>query len=236
MFASLPMYARAETREDWEALWTFLRNAMRSEGFETPEGLDQSQEGLNVWLRDDLVLSQTCGMPYRKKLHGQVTLVGTFDHGLPNCPAGYYNSVIICRRAEGASPNSRAVINDPLSQSGYAAFLEYAPDLKDPLISGAHVKSAEMVASGAADIASIDAVTWAMIEAFDGFASSLDVIHRTEPRPALPLITRVYAERSDDLFAAIVAGLNDAPSSLTERLMIKGLVKISAEDYLSVKP
>jgi ABC-type phosphate/phosphonate transport system substrate-binding protein len=45
------------------------------------------------------------------------------------------------------------------------------------------------VASGAADIAGIDAVTWEMIARWDPFARDLRVLARTPPTPALAYVT-----------------------------------------------
>ncbi|MEM7240806.1 MAG: PhnD/SsuA/transferrin family substrate-binding protein [Pseudomonadota bacterium] len=235
MFASLPMYHRAETSAALDDIWAALRDAIKDAGLKAPDTLDQDQIGIEAWLRPDMVLSQTCGMPFRKHLHPHVTLVGTLDHGVESCPAGYYNSAIITR--VGALPaNPKPSINDMLSQSGYAALLEVLPEPHDPILSGGHLNSAQLVAEGKADIAAIDAVTWRMIEAYDPFSDQLQVIQHTKPRPGLPLITALPKEQAAQLRTALDIGLKNADAAAKELLGIKGLVHIPASAYLKVKP
>jgi len=66
-------------------------------GIDSPEKLSQDAEEFSVWRHPELVLSQTCGMPYRIWLHGHVELVGTPNFGIDNCPAGYYRSALVVR-------------------------------------------------------------------------------------------------------------------------------------------
>jgi len=236
MFASLPMYHRAETASALDEIWVAIRDAVGGTGLDAPETLSQDQVGPDAWLRPDMVLSQTCGMPFRKKLHPHVALVGTLDHGVAGCPAGYYNSAIIKKRACNLPDNPRPAINDLQSQSGYAALREVLPNPNNPIVSGAHLISARMVAEGAADIAAIDAVTWRLIEKYDAFSSQLEVLKFTKPTPALPLITGRYKSEVKTLANAIARGLDQAPHSAKDMLGIKGLVHIHSSTYLEVKP
>ena len=234
MFASLPMYLRAETKDALDHIWEAIRSEILIEGMEAPEKLDQSQEGLAAWLRTDMVLSQTCGMPYRRELIDKVTLVGTLDHGVEGCPPGYYRSAIIQRKGEDLAKHPHAVANSLMSQSGYAALLEYNPKLTNPQISGAHLNSARQVVESEADIAAIDAVTWGLIEQYEDFAEKLEVLKFTNPTPGLPLITRIYGNKKERLSRAIERGLKAARPSELALLGIKGLVQIPAEDYIKI--
>jgi hypothetical protein len=62
------------------------------------------------WTDPGLILSQTCGRPYKAHLHGQVRLVGTPDYGLRAARPGHYQSLVIARaddpRAELATPSA----------------------------------------------------------------------------------------------------------------------------------
>ena len=236
MFASLPMYHRAETAATLDAIWEAMRNSIARAGLVAPLKLDQSKVGIDAWLRPDMVLSQTCGMPFRKKLYPDVVLVGTIDHGVEGCEAGYYNSVIIKQRDRTLPDDPRPVVNDMLSQSGYAALLEVLPMMTNPTLSGAHLNSAKMVADGVADIAAIDAVTWRLIKRFEPFHEKLQVLQTTTPRPALPLITKVYADQVEVLHNALVQGLDKVDPAAKKLLGVKGLVHIPASAYLSVTP
>ena len=92
MIASLPMYMRPENKAAHERYWQLIAAKLTKSGIIAPTDLDDCEDN-DHWLRDDLVLSQTCGMPYRLFLHGNVQLIGTPDYGLPDCDAGYYNKI-----------------------------------------------------------------------------------------------------------------------------------------------
>lgn len=237
MIASLPMYDRPETATQTGQLWQATRAQL---GF-GPSELSRNADLWDTWLSPDLLLSQTCGLPYRTRLHGKVQLVASPDYALPGCPAGYYNSVLITRR--GATGDLRAllgqrvVINDPLSQSGHAALVSTAQHLDAPLgpiqISGAHAISAQRVASGDADIAAIDAQSWRLIQQFDPCANDLREVARTDPTPALPFITSL-SQDAGQLRRALAAAIADLPQSTRDTLHLNGIATIPAAAYLAV--
>ena len=166
MIASLPMYARPELDHAISHLWDLIRKNLSKKGISAPITLSQDAEDVSSWLDPGLVLSQTCGMPYRNILHGKVQLVGTPNYDLPNCPPGHYCSAIVVRKNDPRlllKDYDQAVLayNMKISQSGYAAPLNYAAaqgiHFPNRIESHGHLKSAEMVVSGKADIAAIDA-------------------------------------------------------------------------------
>lgn len=232
------MYDRSETAAANDQFWTEIRRAL---GY-GPEQLNRSADLWDIWQDPELVLSQTCGYPYRAKLHGRVTLVGTLDYGIKDCPAGYYNSVFVSRRDDPRHDladfsTAKFAYNEPMSQSGWAApmaqMAEQGLTFGRYIQSGGHLKSAKMVADSVADIAAIDAVTWAMIEKYDSFSKTLHIISRTAPTPGLPYITAAGRDKSK-LFAAIQTGISNLPPAAREVLQIKGLVDIPVEKYLEI--
>lgn len=235
MIASLPMYDRAETARANDGLWSAIRARL---GY-GPHSLTRPGDLWQVWQSSDLLLAQTCGLPYRARLHDHVTLVGTPDYGLADCPPGYYRSLFIAR-ADG--PSSLAdytgrcfAYNEPLSQSGWAAphahmarhRLAFGPLLQ----TGAHRASALAVAEGNADFAALDAVTWGMIQAHDAFATQLKIIDATIATPGLPLIT-AKSRDPKPIFDAISAAISDLPSEIRATLHLKGLTRIPPARYL----
>ncbi len=200
MIAALPMYDRPETRAANGRLWAAIRNALPyppAEAPPLPEALSHPDDLMAHWLAPDLAFSQTCGMPYRTRLHPHVALIGTPDYGLPGCPPGYYNSVLVIRAEDDRDDPAlwsemRLACNDPGSQSGWAAAQTHLAGrgtaFQRVLLTGAHRNSAEAVAEGHADIASIDAQTWRMISRWDGVAVQLREAARTGPTPGLPYI------------------------------------------------
>ena len=192
MIATLPMYDRPETAAANDRLYSLFRRHFSA----APKTL--ARDGPH-WLDRDLLLSQTCSLPYRAVLHSDVNIVATPIHPI-SCPAGHYFSVIVVRDddARGAFKDyrsARLAINSRMSQSGWAVMDKMAQEnvfvFKDVTETGSHQASARAVAEGKADIAAIDAVTWTMIRRWDAFSSSLRVLTDTPPSPisAKPPVT-----------------------------------------------
>ncbi|MEO1639209.1 MAG: PhnD/SsuA/transferrin family substrate-binding protein [Pseudomonadota bacterium] len=217
MIASLPMYATPLTAGGDTRFWEFIRDGLRARGIAAPDRLTHSPPDLIAHWRDPaLVLSQTCGLPYRAALKDQVTLVGTPDYGIEGCPPGHYQSVVIARADDdrqtlSAFQGARFAYNDPLSQSGWAALaLERPEALHGPkLQTGSHQASALAVRKGVADFVAIDVVTWRHLMA-QSVTAGLHIIHATQPTPGLPFIT---AKTQDP--APIFAAMNDAITALS---------------------
>ena len=238
LIAALPMYDRAETAAANDRLWRAIRDAL---GY-GPAALTRDADLMTLWQSRDLLLAQTCGYPYRARLHDYVTLVATPDYGLPDLPAGYYQSLFLIRADHPARTladldGARFAYNEPLSQSGWAAPRSHADATGlrfGPLLqTGAHRASALAVAHGHADFAALDALTWALICDHDGFAADLRVIARTPPTPGLPLITAKTRDPAP-LFAAIETAITELPAATRACLHLNGLVHIPASAYLDV--
>lgn len=242
MIANLMMYQRPQLEGAHARYWQLIRNALNAVGIDAPETLSQQAQELFVWKHPELVLSQTCGMPYRMWLHEQVELVGTPDYGLDGCPAGYYRSAILVRADEDRSQisdfkNATFAYNQTFSQSGYAAAFWHAKPhgfwFKHLLHTQSHLISAKSVADGRADIASLDAVTWRNIETFEDFAADLRVLEWTLPTPGLPLITAL-GQIKDEIFDAVSKAISQLSSEDRAALGLRGIVRIPKEDYLAV--
>ncbi|MCZ4255931.1 PhnD/SsuA/transferrin family substrate-binding protein [Sulfitobacter sp. G21635-S1] len=242
MIASLMMYARPETDAALERYWAHIRAALAGRGIDAPVALSNSADAFAVWTDPELVLSQTCGMPYRTQLHDKVTLVGTPDFGVTGCPPGYYRSAIVVRAGDDRAAladfaSARFIYNQTLSQSGFAAIHAAARAagfwFQDRSQSHGHVNSARAVAEGRADIAALDAVTWRLIRQFEPCATQLRVLAWTEPTPGLPYITARGRDGS-----AIFDAVAEAMAALSEpdraALGLKGMVAIPSRDYLAV--
>ena len=143
------------------------------------------------WLSPDLGLSQACGLPLVEALAGQVLPVGTFRWAEVHSPSGRYRSVIVARRNRPSNHRPlRPAINGFPSLSGWASLGDYLFrhefTTSPPLVTGSHRASLEALQRGDADLASIDAVSWAMTE--NAERRDLDVIGEGPEVPGLPLI------------------------------------------------
>jgi len=236
--AALSMYDRPETAAANDRLWAGIRAAFGS----GPPALTRAGDPWDIWRSPRLLLAQTCGYPYRARLHGRVALVGTPDPGLPDCPPGHYFSVFIARASDAALPvrafaGRRFAYNEALSQSGWAAPRCHAAQqgftFTNLLCSGSHRASAQAVAEGRADCAALDAVSWEMMRRWDDFARGLVVLERTAPTPGLPLISARGAD-TETLAKAVAQAIDALPRQDRDTLMVRALVPIEAERYLEV--
>ncbi|CAM8628525.1 ABC transporter, phosphonate, periplasmic substrate-binding protein [Paracoccaceae bacterium] len=244
LVAAFPMYNRPELRPAFDALWAATRDGLRVAGLQdVPDALTVVEDGLLAfWKRPDLLLSQTCGYPFRHFLKNSVTLVATPDFGLDDCPPGYYRSALIVRRDDPRQSlaefqGAKIACNDLYSQSGYAAPFVAAQEAGLTFgavqISGAHVASARMVAEGEADIAGLDAVSWRHMLRFDPWTSGLRVLSWTQPSPGLPFIT-AFAPLAPTINTCLAAALRSLPKALRQDLSMVDLAMIDRQGYLTV--
>ena len=237
MIASLPMYLTPLTAAAYDRLWQAIRNHLTEAGIAAPARLmDNIPDHMAHWSAPDLLLSQTCGLPYRALLKDRVTLVGVPDFGLPDCPPGYYNSVLITRADDpvaelSALADRRFAYNEALSQSGWASVALSVPDILGgpKMMTGSHRASARAVRDGQADFAAIDAQTWRQMGDL-GETDGLRVLHRTAPMPGLPLITR-QAVLVPALQAAVDHGISTLGAEDRDALGLRGLIRLSPAAY-----
>mgnify|MGYP001048209154 FL=1 len=242
MIANLMMYCRPELEGAHNRYWALIRHHFSEVGIDSPAHLSQEAEEFSVWEDPNLVLSQTCGMPYRTRLQGKVTLIGTPDFGLEDCPRGYYRSAIVVHKNEPRQDlrtykDAVFAYNQTISQSGYAAPFNHLRPLgfwfENRLHSQQHILSAKAVATGQADIASLDAVTWRLICEYEDFANQLRVLEWTEPTPSLPYISAIGAEQ-EKVFGAVQKAIAQLSARDQKLLGLKGIIYIPAEEYLKV--
>lgn len=241
MTASLPMYDTAATRAANDRFW----QAIRSEYGRGPAALDRTQDPHETWNEAGLVFSQTCGLPYRSGLFRKVQLVGTPDYGVEGCAPGMYCSVLVVRENDERSTiedfnAARLARNDHRSQSGWAAIRQHLRDRQagfsfdmNILETGSHAASVRAVAEAKADIAAIDAVTWALLRRDTAETDRLRELERTSPTPGLPFITGLD-ETPEKLFGAVQRAICDLCDQDRACLMLNDIVKIAHQHYLAV--
>lgn len=227
-----------------DRLWALIRDALRDLGITAPDALTRGETAYwDTWQSPDLLLSQTCGYPFRARLHDRVTYIATPDYGVEGCPPGHYCSVFVARADDpretlAAFDTAAFAYNEGLSQSGWAAPQTHAASLgirlPPTLQTGGHRLSARAVADGRADIAALDAVTWALLQADDpGLTTRLKPLARTAPTPGLPYITARGTD-PDPLFAAIAQAITALAATDRATLHLRGLTRIPLPAYLAV--
>ena len=235
MIADLPMYDRPGVRAEADAFWADVARRLGEAGIDAPAALARNPDVDASWNNPDLLLGQTCGLPFVSGLCGNARVVARPDYGLPGANGGVYRSAILVRAgdAEGLDARSgaeavlaqqgrRVVVNEWRSFSGHVTLRAYLAGLRgrvpDPffgavVMSGRHVDSARMVARGEADVAALDGVAWAMLQMHEPeVAERLAVLDMTAPAPALPFITAPrFADRRADLVAALAGAAAGTP-------------------------
>lgn len=236
----LGMYDLPHLRDAHDRLWRNLRARLGI----GPAALDRHTDAWEVWQSPRLLLAQTCGLPYRARLHTRVALVGSPAHLLPDCPPGHYRSVIVARADDPrddlrAFANGVFAYNEGLSQSGWAAPVAHFSDRGIAMPgrlyrSGSHAASAAAVADGRADLAALDAVTWEILrDAQAPGVSGLRVLAHTAATPALPYITAAGTD-PEPLFEALAGAIADLEQSDRDALHLHGVVRLPASAYLAL--
>lgn len=238
MIAAFPMYDRPEVAATWDRLWHLFRDAYG----DGPSALTRDGDPWAIWQNPELLLAQTCGFPYRTRLKEKVALIGAPDHGIMEAPGGHYCSVVVAhRRLEGCNlsvlDGDTLAYNEPLSQSGWAAawhhFGKKNLRIGTRLPSGAHRESARMVACGEADFASLDVISWKLMQRYDDFTQELTVVDLTSPTPALPFISTRYQDKPR-IRQALHNAIQNLTSGQREELFLQGLVALSQSSYEAV--
>jgi ABC-type phosphate/phosphonate transport system substrate-binding protein len=174
-----------------------------------------------VWADPDLLLSQCCGADLTGCYVGRLRVVATPCYRAAGCvDVTYASLVVVGRDSDIRIPEDLrgrvAAINHPQSHSGMNALRALVAPLSsdgrffsEVRVSGAHVASIAMVASGAVDLAAIDGVTHALLVRHRPAAlAGTRVLCRTASAPAPPYITR--ADAGEDLVRRLRAALRAA--------------------------
>lgn len=240
MAASLPMYDWPEVRTDLDALWRAVREGLRARGVEAPAELTRPERLAEEWQRPDLLLSQTCGLPFVRSLRGRIDLVAGADHGLPDLSPGHYRSRVVVQAGDDAQGieglRGRVLaINSVDSQSGAGSIRRVLAALPQPAVArvvetGAHRESIRAVAEGRADGAAIDAVSWELALRHEPAARRLRVLASTPETPGLPFITR-RGGPVEALRAALAEAVDAVAPAVREAILLRGIVPRSDADF-----
>lgn len=246
--AALPMYDLPELQAANDALWRAVAERLAASGAdEVPLRLTRGADLETLWTSPALLLAQTCGYPLTKGLAARVQLVATPRYRAQGCEGPFRRSAIVVRAHEPAAQLSelrgaRAAMNDAMSDSGMNLLRAAVAPLahgeaffQGVSVTGSHLASAEAVAWGAADLAAIDAVTWAHLRRHrPALTFRLRVLGWTERTPGLPLITAATTGR--DTLQALRRALTDVAADpqlaqARETLLLDGFSPLPAHYY-----
>ena len=250
--AALPMYnVTPALAGDWRTLLELVRRRLRPWLDARGDALELVEPDTSLaefWLRDDVLLTQTCGYPLVHALDGRVQLVTTPVFAVDGCAGGDYRSVLVARKAAGvtsldACRGLRAACNNDDSNSGMNLLRNAVAPLADghPFFAsvtetGGHLASLQALLDDRADVGAIDCVTFAFVlDLLPQLGRGVVEIGITASSPGLPLIAsqQVPPDGIDALNIALADAIAENPT-LANRLKLDGFVRRSANDYTTI--
>lgn len=251
MLASLPMYDLPEVRAATDIWWQAIARALQAQGLNNvPPTLSREGSRESLWRHPRLLLTQTCGYPLTHQFAGTLQAVAVPSYRASGCGDGHYRSAIVVRADDPATTiaafrGRTLAANSPDSHSGCNCLIPMLAPLAEGgrfftaiHWSGAHRASLAAVRTAAADIAAIDAVTWALIGRYAALElSGLRVLCWSAPAPALPYATtlRAPARRVEQLRDGLDQAMRDGDAAVARaRLLLADLRPIGNDDYATI--
>jgi ABC-type phosphate/phosphonate transport system substrate-binding protein len=245
--AVLPMYDFPWTAVANDALWASIFVRLNDAGVRAPARLTRGGDLTMLWRHPRLIFGQTCGYPYRTELRDSVALIATPEYSFPGCEGAAHRSFIIHRaadppRALGEFQGAIAALNAHDSNTGMNLFRATiaplaggAPFFRGTIVTGSHEASVSAVAEGHADLASIDCVSFALLErGRPELIARVAVVAGSPLSPCLPFIASAnlppatIAAVREAMFATLAdPGLVNA----RETLGLKGARAAAPADY-----
>ena len=219
MIASFPWYDLPSVQWANDAIW---------EATGIPGDLERTMPVADQWRARNLLVSQSCGLDlFVTDAPIDPVLAPVFDL---DCAAGRYFSYLV----RSAALSAPAAVNSLSSRSGLSTLLAaFRP--RALLVTGSHRGSIEALQRGAASVASIDAVSWHILERDDpGRLEGLTVVERSAPAPSPPYVVRrgtgeSVAERLRDALD------QDCTRFARRALYLRSVVPVTRDSYRAVQ-
>jgi ABC-type phosphate/phosphonate transport system substrate-binding protein len=236
--ASLPMYDFPELRGAHDAFWSAVAERLNAAGLQgVPRDLTRNTDHTEVWRNNSLLFAQGCEYPLAKSFADRVRLVATPMYSAAGCDGARYRSAIVVRDGFATLADlrgRRCAINELDSNSGMNLLRAAVAPLATGgrffgsiAVSGSHLRSVEMVASGEADAASVDCVSFAHFQRhYASVVGELRVLSWTASSPCLPFITaRSASDASVQMLRSVLADVFDdgGLASVREQLLLHGI-------------
>ena len=239
------MYDFPELQDAHDAFWGALATRLVAAGLtDVPRALTHGATPAQAWGSPRLLFAQGCEYPLAKAFGDRVRVVAHPMYSAAGCDGSRYRSAIVIRiddLDQGTSEGGlaglrgrRCVVNERDSNSGMnllrssiAQVANGEPFFASVAVSGSHLRSVEMVASGEADVAAIDCVSFAHFQRlYPSLVAGVRVLSWTASTPSLPYITAGAA--SDETVQALRAALTDVfddngLAQVRERLLLRGI-------------
>lgn len=243
MIAALPMYDWPELRAATDAWWAGLARHLRRAGVDgVPETLCRDLAPMAVWEHPDLLLAQTCGLPFVRRYRDRLRVVATPCYAAKGCTGPTYRSAIVVHEHSGIGSPADATgaivaFNSEDSLSGHLALrrvLAGVP-LAGALETGSHAASLVALQARRADLCAIDCVSWAIARCHrPALTLDLRVIGWSSPMPALPYVTRAGGPIGRLRQALQAASVDPELAAARAPLLLVGFAAADCGDYAVV--
>jgi ABC-type phosphate/phosphonate transport system substrate-binding protein len=245
--AVLPMYDFPWIAGANDALWASISARLAEAGVQSPKALTRGPDPTAQWRDPTLIFGQACGYPYVTALKDAVTLIAAPEYAFPGCEGAAHRSFLVCRardtrRALGEFRGSTAALNGWDSNTGMNLFraavapiARGAPFFRAVVVTGSHEASLGAVGEGKADLASVDCVSFALIErGRPDLVERVAIVAESPLSPSLPFIAsaRLGALTIAIVREALMAALADpALAEARATLGLKGARPTSPAEY-----
>jgi ABC-type phosphate/phosphonate transport system substrate-binding protein len=251
MIVSLPMYDWPEIRWATDRWWAGLCTHFRAAGFRNlPEEHERIAPLHDQWCSPDLLFTQICGYPLLHQFDGLLEFLGTPCYAADGCQGAAYSSNIVVRedspiRAIEELRGRSAAYNSADSMSGHLALRAVVSSVACEKLffgrmieSGSHVRSMELIATGIADVAAIDCVSYTLAERYrPDLVRPLRIIARSPFVSGLPYVSATGRPPAEilRLRQALSEAITDPRlAEARTALLIKGVEMLGREDYLGI--
>jgi ABC-type phosphate/phosphonate transport system substrate-binding protein len=200
--ASLGMYDHPRQHAANDALWGAISRILRARGIAAPLTLDRTRGVDQLWRDPFLLFGQACGYPLISQPDLALRVIAVPVYDVTDCDPGFHLSYIVARHDDRGPEledylGRRAAVNATDSNTGYnlfrakiAALAGGARFFGQVIETGSHRASIEALITGEADVAAIDAVTYAAVTRFEPQAAAgLRIVGKTTSSPAPPFVT-----------------------------------------------
>src|SRR5262245_20936065 len=235
-YACFGMYPFEPLRPAWAQLWA----AVRARAPWAPADLNWNGAVQDHWVDPNCVVAHACGWPVATTLSPTVVVAGAFTLALPEADGHRYRSVLVANRSgplqSFVTPATTVAVNSDDSLSGWVSLRAATVGTDQPWPgpirwTGGHLNSVRAVRDGAAELASIDELTWAHIRRqFPDLTDGLHVVGRGPWIPSPPVVTT--SGRVEELRQAFSAAMTDpATRAARAELLLAGFVALESAEY-----
>lgn len=247
--AALPMYDFAGVRTATDALWTAIAGRLRAAGeSDVPSTLARDIPYDATWTDARLLFGQACQYPLSRLAPVPAYLLGIPMYTAPGCDGSRYRSAIVVRKDDPAESlaalrGRRCAYNDPGSNSGYNLLrvaLQRAGArgrfFEAVSATGSHDGSVRAVATGRADVAAIDCISFVHLQReLPLLTQQLRVLAWSPSSPGLPYVTAAGtpAPTVERLRAALIGVLADPQLLGVKSALLLSAVEFDVERTLS---